>query len=68
MVEDVKLSDIYVEHNGGGTAEQAKMEVPEKEAMYPEPNMLAMPLANSTASTGADPLTKAITPCRRQRR
>jgi polygalacturonase len=39
-VEDVKFSDIYVEHQGGGTAEQAKIEVPEKENAYPEPGML----------------------------
>jgi hypothetical protein len=39
-VEDVKFSDIYVEHQGGGTTEQAKIEVPEKENMYPEPGML----------------------------
>jgi polygalacturonase len=45
FVEDVKLSDIYIEHNGGGTAEQASIAVPEKETMYPEPNMLAVPLA-----------------------
>ena len=39
-VEDIKLSDIYVETTGGGTAEQAKIEVPEKEDAYPEPTML----------------------------
>ena len=41
-VEDVKLSDIYVEHAGGGTAEQAKIQVPEKEDAYPEPGMLGV--------------------------
>jgi polygalacturonase len=39
-VEDVKLSDIYVEHNGGGTDADVKIEVPEKAEMYPEPGML----------------------------
>jgi len=39
-VEDVKLSDIYVEHNGGGTEADLKIEVPEKENAYPEPGML----------------------------
>lgn len=39
-VEDVKFSDIYVEHAGGGTAGQAKIQVPEKEDSYPEPGML----------------------------
>jgi polygalacturonase len=39
-VEDLKISDIYVETNGGGTAEDAKIVVPEKENVYPEPGML----------------------------
>jgi polygalacturonase len=39
-VEDLKFSDIYVENQGGGTMEQTKIDVPEKEAMYPEPGML----------------------------
>ncbi len=39
-VEDIKISDIYVETMGGGTAEQAKIQVPEKEDAYPEPSML----------------------------
>jgi polygalacturonase len=38
-VEDVKLSDIYVEHGGGGTEADAKIDVPEKESAYPEPTM-----------------------------
>jgi polygalacturonase len=39
-VEDVKFSDIFVEHRGGGTAEEAQIVVPEKEDVYPEPGML----------------------------
>ncbi|HWB32678.1 MAG TPA: glycosyl hydrolase family 28-related protein [Acidobacteriaceae bacterium] len=39
-VEDVKLSDIYVEHSGGGKEEDLKIDVPEKENAYPEPGML----------------------------
>ena len=38
-VEDVKLSNIYLQHPGGGTEEDAAIEPPEKEAAYPEPNM-----------------------------
>jgi polygalacturonase len=38
-VEDVRLSDIVIEHNGGGTREQASIRVPEKEAEYPDPDM-----------------------------
>jgi len=40
FVEDLKISDVYVQHVGGGTAEQAKIEVPEDENKYPEPGML----------------------------
>ena len=39
-VEDVKLSDIYVEPQGGGGAEMVGINVPEKEDAYPEPGML----------------------------
>ncbi len=38
-IEDVRLSDIYLQHQGGGTVEDAAMEPPEKENTYPEPNM-----------------------------
>ncbi len=41
-VEDLKISDIYVETLGGGTAEQAAIQVPEKEDSYPEPGMLGI--------------------------
>ena len=39
-VEDLKISNVFVEHVGGGTAEQANITVPEKEDAYPEPGML----------------------------
>ena len=38
-VEDVKLSNIVVEHRGGGTPQQAALEPAENEKKYPEPNM-----------------------------
>jgi polygalacturonase len=38
-IEDVKLSNIYIETEGGGTAEMAKIEPPENENKYPEPQM-----------------------------
>ena len=38
-IEDVKLSDIYIQHQGGGTPEQAAIQPPEFENKYPEPNM-----------------------------
>jgi polygalacturonase len=39
MVEDVKLSNIYLDHQGSGTAEMAAIVPPELEAKYPEPGM-----------------------------
>lgn len=38
-IEDVKLSNIFIEYKGGGTREDAALEVPEKETNYPEPSM-----------------------------
>jgi polygalacturonase len=38
-IEDVKLSNIYIETVGGASAETAKVEPPEFESKYPEPNM-----------------------------
>lgn len=38
-IEDLRLSNIYVEHHGGGTAAWAALDPPENEAKYPDPNM-----------------------------
>jgi polygalacturonase len=38
-IEDVKLSNIYVQHRGGGTKETAAIQPPELETAYPEPGM-----------------------------
>lgn len=38
-IEDVTISDIYVEQKGGGTAEMAAIEPPERAEAYPEPVM-----------------------------
>jgi polygalacturonase len=38
-VEDLRLSNIHIHHQGGGTAEQAALHLPEKENAYPEPSM-----------------------------
>ena len=38
-IEDVKLSNIYIETVGGGTAEDAKVQPPEFENKYPDPGM-----------------------------
>ena len=44
-IEDVRLSNIIIEHKGGGTREQSGIKVPEKEDEYPDPDMFgpAMP-------------------------
>jgi len=38
-IEDVKISDVFLEQAGGGSAEQAALEPEEREASYPDPNM-----------------------------
>jgi polygalacturonase len=38
-IEDVQLANIYVQTAGGGTAEEAAIQLPESEAKYPEPTM-----------------------------
>ena len=39
LIEDVRLSNIRIYAQGGGTKEQAALDPPEREAMYPEPTM-----------------------------
>jgi len=38
-IEDVKLSNIRIHYRGGGTKQDALIEVPENEKSYPEPSM-----------------------------
>jgi polygalacturonase len=38
-IEDVRLSDIMILSQGGGTSEDAAIKPPERENAYPEPNM-----------------------------
>lgn len=38
-VEDIKISDMYLQQSGGGTKEWAALEPPEKANDYPEPSM-----------------------------
>jgi len=43
-IEDIQINDVYIQHRGGGTAEQSAIQPPEVENKYPEPNMFgAMP-------------------------
>jgi polygalacturonase len=39
LVEDVKISDVYVHHQGGGTAQMAGLRPAEAEGEYPDPRM-----------------------------
>jgi polygalacturonase len=41
-VEDVRLSNIRIHYNGGGTKENAVREIPENEKNYPEPSMFGV--------------------------
>ncbi len=38
-IQDVKLSNIYIQHQGGGSAEAAKIVMPENVEKYPDPGM-----------------------------
>ncbi len=38
-IEDVKISNVYNQHRGGGTAEQASILPPENPDKYPDPGM-----------------------------
>jgi polygalacturonase len=38
-IEDVRLSDIYIQHQGGGTKDDAAIQLPENADKYPEPTM-----------------------------
>jgi polygalacturonase len=38
-VEDVRISNVRIVYQGGGTTEDAAIEPPERESTYPEPSM-----------------------------
>ena len=38
-IEDVKISDVYLQQVGGGNAEMAQIQAPDKADAYPEPTM-----------------------------
>jgi polygalacturonase len=38
-IEDVQISNVFLEQVGGGSAEMAALDPPEKEAAYPDPHM-----------------------------
>jgi polygalacturonase len=41
-IEDVRLSNIRIHYNGGGTKADAEREIPENEKNYPEPSMFGI--------------------------
>lgn len=41
-VEDLRLSNIVIEHTGGGTHQQASIQVAEKESAYPDADMFGV--------------------------
>lgn len=45
-IEDVKLSNIYIETAGGAAADAASLQLPEVEDKYPEPTMFGMTSAS----------------------
>jgi polygalacturonase len=38
-IEDIRLENILIQHQGGGSPESARLQLPEKERDYPEPTM-----------------------------
>jgi polygalacturonase len=38
-IEDIKISDLYIQHQGGGTSEDAALQPADLEKSYPEPKM-----------------------------
>jgi polygalacturonase len=53
-VEDVKISNIQVLHQGGGTKEDAAYQPPEYEDLYPEPDMFTAPPRPGRNGRGPD--------------
>ena len=54
-IEDVKISNVQILHQGGGTKEDAAYQPPEYEDVYPEPTMFTAPprQGNGRAGGGA---------------
>ena len=42
QIEDVRLSNIRIHYNGGGTKADAEREIPQNEKNYPEPSMFGV--------------------------
>ncbi len=46
LIEDVKISDVFIQHQGGGTADDAAFVPAEDETVYPEPGRFQRMPAN----------------------
>ena len=46
-IEDIKIHDVYLHHQGGGTREMAAIQPPEFEDKYPDPHMFGPELPAS---------------------
>ena len=53
-IEDVKISNIEIQHQGGGTAQDAEFRPPEEEDIYPEPDMFTAPPRPGRNGRGPD--------------
>ena len=53
-VEDVKIGNVQVLHQGGGTKEDAAYQPPEHEDLYPEPDMFTAPARPGRNGRGPD--------------
>ncbi len=53
-IEDVKIANVQIEHQGGGTREDAAYEPPEDEDIYPEPDMFTAPPRPGRNGRGAN--------------
>jgi polygalacturonase len=47
LIQDVKVSDVYLHHRGGGTKQMAAIKPPEFEDKYPDPHMFGPELPAS---------------------
>ena len=51
-IEDVKISNVQILHQGGGTKEDAAYQPPEYEDVYPEPGMFTAPPRQGNGRAG----------------
>ena len=70
-IEDVKISNVQVLHQGGGTKEDAAFQPPEYEDVYPEPSMFVVCHGRVTAvgrTVIFSPMGRGVAPLEEARR